>query len=133
MKDIFGHNVWVRMLCDRNRKSNIVISDVRFPNECEWIKRSNGLLIKLVRGVALTEYSEHVSEQLMDDIKADCVISNDDTLDVLYANVDSFLRSNGVRKTFLKKWIKIGCYVSLFILATYFFIQLGVPKLRENL
>jgi hypothetical protein len=57
---------------------DVVIDDVRFPNEAQYISDKGGLLVRVVRdghkGLE-GEYGEHASEQLQDSIIADYVIS----------------------------------------------------------
>jgi hypothetical protein len=48
----FHDDVWIASLENRLRKSkdDIVISDVRFPNEIQAIKRAGGKVVRIVRG-----------------------------------------------------------------------------------
>jgi len=51
-----------------------VVSDVRFKNEADWIKK-NGLLIKVVRD-ELMDFDSHESESYIDELEEDYLISN---------------------------------------------------------
>jgi hypothetical protein len=48
----FHDDIWIASLENklRNSKDNIVISDCRFPNEVESIKRAGGKVVRVIRG-----------------------------------------------------------------------------------
>lgn len=59
-------SVWVNALLNKIKKSNhqiVIISDCRFPNEVEAIKKHNGLVFRLNRN---PHKSEHISESILD-------------------------------------------------------------------
>lgn len=56
-----------------------VVSDVRFPNEVKMIRDRGGVIWRVHRP-GLADVSNHISERLVDDIKADEVIKNERTL-----------------------------------------------------
>ncbi len=61
-----NNNVWVNALINKIRNSNheiVIVSDCRFPNEIEAIKKNNGLVIRLNRN---PYKSEHISESVLD-------------------------------------------------------------------
>jgi hypothetical protein len=96
---------------------NIVISDVRFPNEIESIKSAGGLVIRTSRGpepewyrmaeivnsgptknlswasnrAFLDSYNVHASETAWIGTEFDCVLNNDGTIDDLYTQVNSLV------------------------------------------
>lgn len=50
-RDVFGEDIWVSALERRIRGiENVVISDVRFPNEVNFIKKMDGMVTRVVRG-----------------------------------------------------------------------------------
>lgn len=72
---------------------NWIIADVRFHNEAKAIKKHNGILIKIDRGIKsmLTESQrEHQSETELEMIKPDYTIDNNFDLDNLNYNVVKF-------------------------------------------
>lgn len=82
-------NFWVRKVDENWKYSNcpdLVITDVRMPNECEYVK-SNGLLIKVVREDASAIHNmAHESETSLDtksDDYFDIVVDNNGTLEDL--------------------------------------------------
>ena len=66
---------------------NIVITDVRFPNEADAIKEHGGYLIKLVRNTGYTD--THESEAYIDDISCDVILFNNGTIEDLKHTIDN--------------------------------------------
>lgn len=85
-----GEKIWIKVMENRinscNSK-NIVISDVRFPDEVEMIKKMGGIILKVTRPSLEDEKDTHISEDI-DRLKADCVVLNNGTLDYLYTSMD---------------------------------------------
>lgn len=86
-------NPWVNLFkihCTENPSKNILISDVRFPDECQAIHDANGIVIKINRTIN-KESSEfkHKSETM--DLKCDFEINNDGDLPMLYENIKKLL------------------------------------------
>lgn len=76
-------NLWVKALMysyGRCEKENWIIPDVRFPNEAEAVREAGGIIWKVEREGSGA--GNHISEKLIDDIKADIVIENN--LDMKY-------------------------------------------------
>lgn len=90
-RDVFGPDLWIKrlaisysLLCHTD---DIVISDVRFDEEAESIRKAGGVIIQVVRGDGLSgEEAGHRSEQGLS-LPPDYIIFNDDSLEVLAANV----------------------------------------------
>jgi hypothetical protein len=59
----FHDDIWIASLENklRNSKDNIVISDCRFPNEIEAIKKANGIIVWVQRGALPEWYDDAVS------------------------------------------------------------------------
>lgn len=50
-RDSFSHNIWIYALESRMRNhSNVVVADVRFDNEIDFIRQNNGFLVRVARG-----------------------------------------------------------------------------------
>lgn len=62
--------------------SNLIISDCRFPNEAEAIKKRGGIIIKVVRDSVVSD-DTHQSETHIDEIKATYIIPNNGSLETL--------------------------------------------------
>lgn len=84
VREIFGEDVWVNSaLADLS--SQLVITDVRYPNEVAAIKRAGGIVIRIIRdGVELNDGRDikHISETALDSYdQFDAVIVNNRTLE----------------------------------------------------
>jgi hypothetical protein len=117
----FHDNIWIASLENKLRKTadDIVISDCRFPNEIEAIKRAGGIVIRVVRGPEpewyplaeivnrgptrntewrlsknrLEEYKIHASETSWVGTKFDAIIDNNaDGLDNLYKQINDLVQ-----------------------------------------
>lgn len=85
-REIFGENIWTDTADKYIEKNNIdliVVSDIRFPNELEWIrKKENNILIKIKRP-GIGPINSHKSDIGIDDEKCDFIIENNGTLEDL--------------------------------------------------
>ena len=73
-----------------------IITDCRFPNELEAIKKHNGITIRINRGLVertgkMIQGPEHISETALDNAEFDYVIENDCTIDDLIEKVREIL------------------------------------------
>lgn len=114
----FHDDIWIASLENklRNSTDDIVISDCRFPNEIKSIKESGGIVIRVKRGDDPDWYNDacdmnagdkclnysraknrmeklkiHASETAWCGTKFDAVLSNDTTIDELYAKVKELI------------------------------------------
>lgn len=79
---------WVKALFNTYHDGNIIIADVRFPNEAEAIKERGGILIRIERPGAGA--GNHISETALDNYTGwDIVIDNVGTMEDLF-NVVKF-------------------------------------------
>ena len=79
-------DIWIKLLERRIKDldnklgvdpSMIFITDVRFPNEAEAIKKMGGYIIKIKReGFSKSGEDLHPSEKFINQMEADCVIEN---------------------------------------------------------
>lgn len=98
MRNRYGDMVWVdaldRKVYDGDEDDKMfVITDVRFPNEAEWVHRNGGVILKVVRpgfdnGVDAT----HASEANVDTLPYDAAVVNDGPLEALPTEVNHALR-----------------------------------------
>lgn len=50
-RDVFHPNLWIHSMEKRLEKNeHTVIADVRFPNECDFIRSKGGFIVRVVRG-----------------------------------------------------------------------------------
>ena len=111
-RDNFNRDIWVKVLKNRiiNSNDNIVVTDVRFPNEVAMIRSLGGKIVQVIRGDfpswwwAAEEYNKgqihlidelngvHPSEySLAGILHPDYIIHNDEDLDFLHDRVDEML------------------------------------------
>ena len=82
-RTMLGDNVWIKMaLADLSHNDRVVISDVRYPNEADAIKKLSGSLWRINRHNH-SAVNGHKSEHAMDNYMFNHVIYNDGTLDDL--------------------------------------------------
>lgn len=91
-RNLCGTNFWVDKL-KVTSNSNIVVTDVRFPNEADKIRELGGVVITVERP-GLESTDTHISEQLP--CIGDYTIINDSTLDDLANKVEELL--NGIKR-----------------------------------
>jgi len=87
--DLFRNNfhkdIWVKIIERKlinNNSKNIVITDCRFLNESEIIKKLGGIIIKINRNI--NNIDIHSSEQQITTIKPNYIIENDKDINHLY-------------------------------------------------
>lgn len=86
-------NVWINSMVRRYLacKQNLVVSDVRFPDEADAIRQLGGWILRIHR----PGYGpgDHASERRVDEISPDAVIHNDGTIADLHDQVAALLES----------------------------------------
>lgn len=110
----FHDDIWIASLENKMRKTadNIVISDVRFPNEIEAIHRAGGIVVRVSRGPEpdwydtamganagvdsdkelLKKLGIHASETAWVGGAIDIVVDNNGSIDDLYSQIQNMLR-----------------------------------------
>ena len=115
----FHDDIWIASLEHKllNTKDDVVISDCRFPNEIQAIKRAGGKVIRVVRGpdpawyedaktvnagpqnmlwatskLRLESYNIHSSETSWIGTDFDRVLDNNSTMDYLYSQVNDLVQ-----------------------------------------
>ena len=90
---MFGEDFWVNAAIDSIEDgSKVVVSDVRYPNEADAIKKLGGQVWRVVRP-GFGPANDHESEHAMTDYKFDVQITNDSGLEFLYSSVKTALVS----------------------------------------
>jgi len=106
LRDGLHENVWVNALMadykpiDYNddvqpELPNWIITDTRFPNEAEAIRKVNGIIIRIER-TGVKPINDHPSEVSLDNWKFDHVITNDGSLEDLERKIKNVLQSNNL-------------------------------------
>lgn len=83
--------IQVEDLIHKYKGKNIVISDARFPDECNMIWKLNGVIIKIIRPGHTGTKTKHISENLK--IKADFEINNNQDKLNLYHKVELLIKN----------------------------------------
>lgn len=93
-KNVFVHHfkIWYEAAKLANPDIRVVISDVRFANEAEYIKQLGGQVIRIDRPT-ISNTDTHQSELSVHAIKPDHVINNDSSKDACYAQLLSFTKN----------------------------------------
>lgn len=68
IRNVFHEDFWVHALAKRiENEKNVVITDVRFPNEVKFIRDSGGFIVRVVRGQDpewyQTAYDQNINEK----------------------------------------------------------------------
>ena len=83
VRERFGLNFWLKhmdLFMTSSPNKNLVISDVRFQNEALWVKEKGGILVRIKNpNSAKSTEDSHVSENELEEIEFDHLISNDKT------------------------------------------------------
>jgi hypothetical protein len=58
---------WVKLLLNNSKNEDIIIADVRFPNEVKAIKEAGGIIVRIER--KNIETNSHISETALDNYK----------------------------------------------------------------
>jgi len=106
--------IWIKVVENKilqNPDKKYVITDVRFENELAFIKRLNGLSIKVQRST-LKATDDHISESFIDQLLTDCVIKNNGTLEQLYEKLNNILKFNDAYKKY-NKYTKISDFYNI--------------------
>lgn len=89
VRDLVGSDSWVAAMGARwlaAGRPDVVITDVRYPNEAAWVRRLGGFVIRIERpGVGPA--NDHESETLVDAIRPDTGFINDGTPEQLQQEV----------------------------------------------
>jgi tRNA uridine 5-carbamoylmethylation protein Kti12 len=89
----WDEDFWVKVAMNKaNGIDNVVIADVRFPNEYDAIKASGGQVWR-VQKLDNVPVNNHASETALDGHNFDWVIPNYGTHEDLYSIIDSIMKS----------------------------------------
>jgi dephospho-CoA kinase len=92
-----SESIWIDLfkIKVKNSDVNYIISDIRFLNEAETVKKLGGIIIKLERNNITFSQDRfelvHQSEQEIDKIKPDYIINNNGDKETLFKSIDTIL------------------------------------------
>ena len=103
-RELFRDDIWIKRAemewinyQNAVNGTGMVITDMRFENEINWVKSQGGYLIKVTRPGVEGAVGTHASETYFDDNMFDCIIYNDGTLGALYAIVNRSMKEIGLK------------------------------------
>jgi dephospho-CoA kinase len=88
----YNEDVWVNCVQANSAfrfNQQIVITDVRFLNEAKFVKRNNGIVIRIVRPGLVT--TNHESELKQSEVPADYEVANDGSIEDLHIKINNIL------------------------------------------
>jgi hypothetical protein len=98
-------NIWIAALEKRIQGyDDVVISDVRFPNEIDFVRSAGGIILRVKRGEdpSFEERSKmHISETAWNNIVPDATITNNGTMEELKDGISdllTMLENNNIMK-----------------------------------
>jgi len=94
MREI-DEDVWVkyllRIIKNLPKETNIAIDDLRFLNEYKALKNEGFFVVRIIRDIPPSPFSNHQSELEVDKMPYDWIIYNTSTLENLYAELDKLV------------------------------------------
>ena len=97
-RKILGQNIWIEVLknkISKNKNKNIIISDIRYENEAQFIRDNKGILIRVSKSNLEFNLSEtHSSEMELYNIKEDHSIENNGTIEQLEQQIINLFNNN---------------------------------------
>jgi hypothetical protein len=94
-RDVFGTAFWTDQVDLRHDGRIVMVTDVRFPNEAEAVRRAGGVVVEVIGPMGRTTDDVHASEAPLPEELIDAVIRNrirDDGFRCLDHQVDTLLR-----------------------------------------
>jgi hypothetical protein len=92
-RKLWGENFWVDKAMEKiDNLDRVVVTDVRFPNEYDAIKNSDGQVWRVSKP-GVSAVNAHASETSLDDFFFDWTIPNYGTKEDLYSIIDNIMKS----------------------------------------
>lgn len=84
-REVLGEDVWVESAL-ANTVGDVVVTDVRFKNEADYIKSRGGIVVKITRD-GVGPVNDHVSDNALEFYDFDVVINNNGTVKDLHEEI----------------------------------------------
>lgn len=92
LREHYGSYVWIDSLSNRMGSAPAIVTDMRLPNEMQFLKDHGFVTIKITRrNRPIDRDPTHISETALDDAEFDYEISNDGTIDEFHAKIDDLM------------------------------------------
>ncbi len=96
----YGDDIWVkgtmsriRLILEKDPNANIIVCDMRFPNEMKALKEAGFVTVKLTRdGRPIDRDPNHISERALEGAIFDVELQNNGSLEAYYMAIDQLLR-----------------------------------------
>ncbi len=100
----YRFEMWYNNFKQTNPNGRVVVSDARFPNEVDIIRKLGGSVIKIHRDTGMAQ-DNHSSEKNIDLIKGDIDITNNGTMEEYYNKVEQIFNKKVDKKIYLRNQI----------------------------
>lgn len=99
LREHYGENVWIDRVArsideitTADPNANIIVTDMRFKNEMNWLKDHGFITIKITRNDRIIDRDpRHISEIDLEGAEFDYYIENNGTRDEYYSTIDEIL------------------------------------------
>lgn len=90
-RNIHGEDVWVNLTAAQVAAvpGPVVITDVRFPNEVDYVRRNGGKTARITRAGIVPDPNGHASETSVNDIPVNFSVANNSSVEALHAIADA--------------------------------------------
>lgn len=88
-RQVFGDNFWIDQVFDQNLPWRTVITDVRYKNEFDAVRRNGGFIIRINRDVQLV--NNHITETGHLDFEVDYTLDNNKGRPDLYRQINDLM------------------------------------------
>jgi hypothetical protein len=93
LREILGEDVWVKAaLSAADTFENVVVTDVRFPNEAEFVRFMGGHIVRIERPGHVSQRAAHISEVALNGYAFDYTLVNAGNLNDLKDSVRDMLK-----------------------------------------
>lgn len=98
-REVFGDDFWVEQVSLAHADRIVLVTDVRFPNEAEAVRRAGGVVVEVIGPMGRATPDTHASEAPLPDYLVDGVIYNTE-------RNDSFVKLDTAVHELLRAYLK---------------------------